>query len=564
MVSPLLKTKNKQNLTIDKSIIDLFKVIYLEQNKAKDKKGESQNIVVSDLISKMAFYYEKIRNSVDYNEEYLLRKNAIERILKRQIIIEGIVKTSKSEKISKHLLFELIRAGYLANGKIPESKIEEIGKIIEKYIKLRNNILPKIEYSLQSIKKNTKNRKTFEERNDFNNWIISVLAGDIESSLGIDDVKNVIVRNLYQYLSKNIQLPSDSKYFNDLEIQIYIGIYRNFLKFDDGMFKFILFKYYNEGWDNPSDDDIEKIAKNINQIQDMIDYQINHPLAKQMDKIISRYNVYFTILVSMIRKDPGYVYDVAKNKSHLFPDLIKKAFNEKYKERRSKLKRAGVRSIIYIFLTKSVFATLIEVPATRWLGEKIDFFSLGINILFPPFLLFLAVFFTQLSSSKNLQAIVDGVEEITFKEKRKKEKILFKKPTKRSFAKSFIFNTLYSITFLCSFGFVVWGLNKIHFSIVSIIIFLFFLTLVSFFAIRIRKTTKEFIIVRPRENIFTFLLDFFSIPMISVGKWLSNKFSKINVFIFLMDFIIETPFKIFVQIAEDWTGYVKERKDEIV
>jgi hypothetical protein len=31
-----------------------------------------------------------------------------------------------------------------------------------------------------------------------------------------------------------------------------------------------------------------------------------------------------------------------------------------------------------------------------------------------------------------------------------------------------------------------------------------------------------------------------------------------------MDFIIESPFKVFVEIAEDWTKYVKEKKEEIM
>ena len=83
------------------------------------------------------FYYEKIRNSVDYEEEHLLRKNAIERILRRQIIIEGVIKESKSENIAKHLLAELIRAAYLPNNQIPESKIDEVSHVITKYIKLK-------------------------------------------------------------------------------------------------------------------------------------------------------------------------------------------------------------------------------------------------------------------------------------------------------------------------------------------------------------------------------------------------------------------------------------------
>jgi len=87
--------------------------------------------------------------------------------------------------------------------------------------------------------------------------------------------------------------------------------------------------------------------------------------------------------------------------------------------------------------------------------------------------------------------------------------------------------------------------------------------LISFFGIRIRRNTKELVVIPPKENIFNFILDFFYVPVVAVGKWLSEKFSQVNVFVFVLDFIIEAPFKIFVEIAEEWTKYVKNRKDEI-
>jgi hypothetical protein len=106
-------------------------------------------------------------------------------------------------------------------------------------------------------------------------------------------------------------------------------------------------------------------------------------------------------------------------------------------------------------------------------------------------------------------------------------------------------------------------LQSIGFTFVSIVIFLFFLALVSFFGIRIKRIAREYIMVEPRESIFGLLLDFFYIPIVSFGKWLSENFSRVNVFVFVLDFIIEAPFKIFVEIAEEWTKYVRERKEEI-
>jgi len=84
---------------------------------------------------------------------------------------------------------------------------------------------------------------------------------------------------------------------------------------------------------------------------------------------------------------------------------------------KSQLWRSGWRSILYIFLTKSVFAVLIEVPAVRWLGEELNYVSLSINIIFPAFLLFLIILLTRKPTSKNLDRVVEGIQELTYAEK---------------------------------------------------------------------------------------------------------------------------------------------------
>jgi hypothetical protein len=294
-----------------------------------------------------------------------------------------------------------------------------------------------------------------------------------------------------------------------------------------------------------------------------IEQQLDHPLVKQLDKISNKYQVFYSILTDMINEDPAGLYETIKNKPQVFSDLVKNNFQKKFNQTKSRLWRSGINSIIYIFLTKTIFAILLEVPATKYLGEELNPFSLAINILFPPFLLLLVIMFTKVSSEDNNKRVVSGVEEITFEEKNRHDPIVLRKPTLRSPVTGFIFSLLYSLTFLISFGAVVWVLGKIHFTWVSITIFLFFLAFVSFFSIRIRKNVQQLIVVEERENLLNFLLDFFFIPIAAVGKWLSAKFSKINVFMFLMDFVIEAPFKVFVEIAEQWTKYVRERKEDI-
>jgi hypothetical protein len=553
MVNPTIITKTEGALTIAENTKKLFQDIYREQRKEEPDDDEVPKIRVSEFISKMAFYYEKIRYAVDYKEEHLLRKNAIERIIKRQIIIEGKIslKEIKSEEVAKHLLTELIRAGYLPNNKVPETKIDEISQVIDKYLKLKN-------YSLEHFKND------HQEKTGLVKWIIALAASDIEERLGRNKVDMTVISYMNEILKANIKLPSDSPFEQDREIQIYTGIHRSLLRFDRDMLSFILFRHFNADWQNPTEETIEKIAKEINHWQETIDNQIDHPLTGQLNRIISRYTSFFTILTDVIAEDPEGVYGNIKRDPKAFPRRIKRICNSRYKQAKTKLWRSAVRSIIYIFITKSVFAIILEVPATKWFGEEINSLSLAVNITCPALLLFLIVLFTKLPSTDNTNKITEGINEIVFVEHKRQEPFRLHQPAKRGKFLNTIFGIIYTITFFLSFGLTIWVLDKIEFSWVSIIIFLFFLAFASFFSIRIRKNAKELIIVESKENIFTFIVDFFYVPVVSAGKWLSEKFSRINVFVFILDFIIEAPFKIFVEIAEEWTKYVRERKDEIV
>ncbi|PIV50615.1 hypothetical protein COS18_04510 [Candidatus Falkowbacteria bacterium CG02_land_8_20_14_3_00_36_14] len=550
MLNPTINRKEESYLTLNEGIKKLFQVIYKEQNKDKIK-DETPKIKVSSLISKMAFYYEKIRNSVEYKEEHLQLKNAVLRILKRQILIQGSIVKIEPYGISTHLLTELIRAGYLPNNEIPEKKIDDTAKIIARYISLRG-------YSLANINNGDLNK------NDLANWILAMAACEIEEKLDRRKVDQAVISNMYNVLSPNIKLSDDTEYKKDKEIQVYISIHRNYLKFDDDMIDFVFFNYFNAGWEEAGEEEIAKIGSKIERLRNEINWQANHPLAKQLDLITNRYTVFFKVLTETIEEDPAGIYESFRTDPKSFPRNIKKTCNYKYKLAKTKLWRAAIRSIIYILLTKSILVLILEMPVTKWFGEEFNLFSLIINIAFPALLLFLIVLFTKLPNDENNRQIIIGIDEIIFEEKKRRDHFNLKKLVSRGKALGAIFGIIYTITFFLTFGAVIWVLDKIKFNWISIVIFLFFLALVSFFAIRIRKNIRELIVVEQKENILSFFSDFFYVPIVSAGKWISEKFDKVNVFVFILDFIIEAPFKIFVEIAEEWTKYVKERKDEIV
>jgi len=83
------------------------------------KEGIS-TIHVDEVASKVAAFYEKIRGVVDWREEHLMRRAAIERILKRRLLLQ-----KNEDDLASSFIYELIRGGYFPNNKIDEIKIEQ-------------------------------------------------------------------------------------------------------------------------------------------------------------------------------------------------------------------------------------------------------------------------------------------------------------------------------------------------------------------------------------------------------------------------------------------------------
>lgn len=574
MVSPNLATKKivTGGAELNDNAKKLFQAIYNDLNKTVDGDDESPRIQVSELISKMAFFYEKVRNAVDYEEDHLLRKNAIARILKRQVVIEGLVKTQSTEALARHLLAELIRASYLPNNSLPEAKINEVSRVLEKYLRLRQSCLKSFDAGLSLKTDISKAKNDIQTKNHLVGWILTLAACEIEESLVGNQTKQAMVNIMFDTMSRCLKLPPDLPYGADLDIQIYLSISRTYSRFDEDMLSFVLFKYYNQGWlgdkidqsFSPDDRTIGEIAANIKILQDNIDYQLKHPLQKQLDRLVRRYALYFTVLQETIDGDPAKVYNEFKQNPKNFLNAVRKVCNKKYKKAKSRLWRAALRSIVYIFLTKSIFVFLIEVPAIHWFNEPLNPVALAVNVAFPAVLLFFIVSFTRVPGDSNTDRIVEGVKEIAFAGSERQQPIVLRNPKKRARIVNFIFNLIYTATFLVSIYFIVWVLNKVNFNWVSITIFLFFLAFVSFFSIIVTRGVKELLVVEKKENLLSFLLDLFYMPIIMAGKWLSNNVSRVNIFIFIFDFIIEAPFKILVDIAEEWTKYIKERKDNMV
>ncbi len=507
----------------------------LAERDAKIIPKDEPLISVSTRASRASFIYERMRAAVDYKEEHLVRRTAIERILRRYISL------GKRQALVENLVDELIHARYLPNDAIPQTKLAELDKLLEKYYRLLGAI------PTQEIN----NPKSLP------GWVLNIMATEVDEFLLPPHVMHASINAMYEVMNREIhledELESDSR-----SKQIYIATSRTLYRNEENI-RYHLWLLYFPGWKQADAELIKEVGGNLAGIKARIEADLNHPLRDKLNNVMRKHVVYFSILTEIIAQDPGGAA-AALNNHEQFLGKINLACAEHYKRSRFKLRRSIVRSIIYLLLTKFLLAIILEIPVESWLLSRTEVVPLLINIVFPPSLLAIIALSTKIPGPANTELIARGINQIVTGEN---EIIQIKKIRRRPLFIQFLFVLSYGVMFGLCFGLLIYGLARLNFTFISMFVFLLFLSLVSLFAFRIRRNAQELIVTPPARGLIRSFWSFMTIPVLHAGKWLSTRFAQLNIFIFILDFVIEAPFKSFIKITEEWMNYVNEKKEEI-
>ncbi len=494
---------------------------------------------VNLMTSAVAALYEKLRTFIDYNEEHLLRKNAIFRILKRRFIERSNIK-----KVAENIIKELISAGYLPNNAIPESMTLRVAEIISKYQLLFEEVQERKGFFKKAVKEYQ--------------WLLAIAAAEIEEQLAPSHTERVYIRFLFEECKQRFEIDYPDLDDKTKELYLYLAVNRSLIKSDRSMLNYFLLRLFYPRWRDDYEALIPFLAENIDEIKRQIEEPIDNKLVNKLIKKVRRYATMTRILKEVVEDEET---DKAQldNPTYL-AQRVEAITLRRYKQMRKKLSRSMSRAIVYIFLTKMLLALAIEVPLDRFIYGEVHMLSVFINVSVPVVLMILISLSISTPGKKNTEAMIAGVIEMLSSEPVKVEHI--RPAKKRSKVTMGLFNLIYVIAFLIPFYFIVRVLIILNFSILSMALFLVFLSIVSFFGVRIRYQVKDLEVLQKKETFFTELFEFFTMPIIRFGKWLSLNFSKVNVFAIFMDIIIEAPLKLVLQVLDDWFGFVKERKED--
>jgi hypothetical protein len=480
-----------------------------------------------------------------------LRKRAIERSLKRRILF----RENKTRELAESLVYELIRGGHFPNDRIPESKIEEIKKILNKYFFIFEKAPEKSE----------------DEEAQLKDWLLETASYEIEKTLSPTLKEEALIDLMADSMKEKIILREGIITIGGIsekekDAQTYIACQRALFKFDESIIAYYLLNKKYPQWPNlsPQDDDNEnlllEIAKNIYNIQKDIKKELYHPLSEKFSNICEKYNTPYLILGDIISEDPLNSSEKLKN-PEILEGLVKKTYNQRLIKLKGRIIRAAIYSTISIFITKVALALAIEVPIDKYITGSFNELTLGINILFPPFLMFLLVSTIKPPGKENLQQVIMEIIKVCYHRKRK-DVYELRISKKRGKILNVVIFTIYGFTFLVSFSIIIKVLQKLNFGILSMAIFISFVSVISFLGVKIRERSKELTIEIKKETFFQTIFDFFTLPIVLVGKWFSEKWAKLNIAL-IISVLIDVPLLTFVEFLEQWRYFLKEKKDKI-
>jgi hypothetical protein len=535
LIATKVSTLTNQRLSpVVEELINIF-----EEEKPLSRQGYKYS--VSKAISTLAVLYEKARNAVEFRAEHLVRRAAIERILKRRMII-----SSGSDMLAENLIVELMWAKYIDSSLIDSIKIAEVQNIINRYTNLK--------YALFSSSNKYKNIS----------WdsIMGLASSEIDEAIVSAKKREALNNFFYQAIRPKIQLVQhDPTYVN---ILTYIGVERAYAQADDALIACHLLKLIQPGWFEAKSeippDERDLLISNLRLISEALHDQISVSLSRYIRKQTPP----FLLIRDLFLEKGNQTRQLIENRTELKTALDTIAMI-RYHEIGSKINRSVVRSIIYIFLTKMIIAFALEAPFDMFIAKRISYIPLAINAVFPPLLLFLVAGSTSAPGSENTKFLIERIEKIFYRFdelKNEPDKFVIKQQPRRPFL-SALFSIFYLAAFLISFGLITYVLTKLHFNIASQIIFIFFITLVTFFAYRIKRSAQEYEMTE-RQGFLEPISDFFFLPIINAGHWLSGEIAKLNIFIVIFDFILEAPLKAIFEVFEEWIRFIRTKKDEII
>jgi hypothetical protein len=471
--------------------------------------------------------YEQLRKAAEYAEEHLLLQRAIKRFLKRNLFLTR----HDTKGLGNELIVELVQAGYISGSRYSTTTANGLDDLFDEYMTAHGHL-----------------RQAHVDPAKAQDWVLAIAASEAESRLNPHNRQLALLYFAYQHFLQGIDKNqyADLENMESYELCVYIAVHQALLKSDMDIVRHELLSLYRQ---SPAD------THDFIYLNNQIDTLFKSELTAQLKRVISRYGASFRILKDLLenRGDAGTLL----NNREQFLDAFDMQTQRNYRQLASRLNRGLVKSIIFIFITKVIVGISLEVPYDLATMGYIAHMPLLINLIFPPLYMASLKLSMRKPSRANAKATRSYMDNLLY------GRAAVQIQARRRRQSSLGVTLVYSLLFLIPIGVTVLIMQRLQFNIMQTIIFFVFFSTASFFGFRLSTMVRELEITTRQSGLFTGLRDFFYLPFIVVGQWLSQKYGKINAVGRFLDVAIELPLKSLLRLLRQWMRFLYEKHEDL-
>lgn len=514
--------------------IRLFSERYAEYKREKEVTSEStvEKIHVDEIAAKVAVFYEKVRNIIEYRDVNLLRKSAIERILRRRVFLKDF-----NEDFAEPLVKELIRGGHLPNDAVPETKIADIREII-------NNLLVLLKLEGSSGGKT---------KSEVSEWFVEMSVSRIEEELFPSPEVALLSEMMYDVIKGHLTLKNIPLSEDDANLQLFVAVQRALFRPDKNQLQYLLLKIMHPNWGKFSEKELEAAAGSLGTLKKTIEDILKNPCSSYFLKVCNREKIVFQLVGDLVFDKVPFDEDFASS--------LKLRYDRRYTKIKQQLRRLAFLSVLSFLISKLLVALAIEIPIDNYFYNGFRISSLIINIGFSPLLMLIIVAFVKLPSKKNFALVETAAKQVVSNDPERT--YLISAPKKKSWLANALVYFAYAAVLYLILRYITKWLLVLHFSPASIVIFLLFTSMVTATGVKIKNRAREMSFEKEKTSIWGFIVDLVTVPFMTIGRWTIAGLSKFNVLVIAFDFLIELPFQFLIEFLENFRGYIREKKEEI-
>ena len=495
--------------------------------------GDQPVVEIQGALRHLTALYERIRSLVDYQDERFIRRLAIRRILIRRLLI-----LNEAGPVGDGLVLELIRAGYIENGRIPQTMGHDLDERLTKY----RTALPELRRHYQP-----------PELLRLERQLLGVAAAELEDCLDPAEIELV--------LTDELALECASYLETEVDDALWLVALRAWLKVDTELAAWRMISRRETAlWRQFVNEPTTQLSELIRRIA-RIDHDLHDRSLDARVRQFARVVPPYLVLADLAYHAPEETRELMAEPTKL-RTFVETMIKRRIAASETKIQRSMVRATIYIFISKVIFGLPVEVAYDNAVHGAVNYFPLVVNTLVPPSLMLTAALSLRPPSVDNTRVLADRTTTLIRGEERTPlEHSVHHARTRRQSAG--VFMLLMVLTYLIVFGGVIWLLKALSFNLVSSLIFFFFVSIVGFFAFRLRAQARELAVLEEPEGAFLAIFDFVALPFLRLGRALSITARSLNVVLFFLDFIVEAPLKLVFVVLEDWFAFLREKREEL-